>query len=526
MENRFQEMNDYLARRTAPRARVPIGSTRRVDSKKARESATSMAVGARSNGRLGRTLSDAGSADAGAQRSVSAAGVDFIKQFEGFEKRPKEDPAGHCSVGYGTLLHRGACDGRASEAPYAGGISKDEATRLLTAEASRVGPAINQVAARALNQSQFDALTSFVYNVGTGAFQHSTLAKLLAKGDYDGVPDELRKWTKARVGGRLIDLPGLVKRRGAEAQLWQRAVDAKAQSLSVACLGVSLSADKWDSIASQVFGYTSYDNYVRNALTSTSFLGRTIPKVAPQLVDKLRAAEATLNAKGYKSGPRADSTFRAKAGMHGWGLAVDFDALEDPYVLNEAGQGSLSNELRQVYDRIADFVLGLPQSNLRKLTQGRAAFDGNIADVYDALRAESDAMRTYFRLMNDASALPGFLANDWAAHHSGHSPADVASVQQQMRNDYETLGGATTAGGRKPTGSNSVYRPFAPSSSNKGDPATGFLNLDRQFVLALTDAGLAWGAIDFGAESGDVMHFDCRRDGKGKEAFELMTRRS
>ena len=65
----------------------------------------------------------------------------------------------------------------------------------------------------------------------------------------------------------------------------------------------------------------------------------------------------------------------------------------------------------------------------------------------------------------------------------------------------------------------SLARPFAPRSTNKGDPATGFLNLDRDFVLALTDAGLAWGAIDFGAESGEVMHFDCRLDGKGKDAY-------
>lgn len=518
MENRFKEMSDYFGGPVSARRRA--SSSRRFD--RMTSSQPSTAKAARSNGLTRMLGDDSDSAATGGARSVSAAGVNFIKQFEGFEKRPKEDPAGHCSVGYGTLLHHGACDGRASEAPYADGISTNQATQLLAQEAARVAPVITRVALTALNQNQFDALTSFVYNVGTGAFQQSTLARLLAKGDYGGVPDEIRKWTKARVNGRLVDLPGLIKRRGAEAQLWQQAAAAQAQSLSVGCLGLALSADKWDSIASTVFGYSSYDDYVQHELTSTSFLGQTISRIGPQLVDKLRAAAVTLTAKGYKSSPRADSTFRSKAGMHGFGLAVDFDALEDPYILNEAGQQSLGNELREVYDRIADFVLGLPQSNIRKLTKGRAAFKGKIANVYDALRAESDAMRTYFSLMNDTVALQAFLGKEWAGQHAGKPPPDVPATQRQMQEDYETLGGMTGGGTRKPTGASSVARPFAPRSSNKGDPATGFLNLDRDFVLALTDSGLAWGAIDFGAESGDVMHFDCRLDGKGKQAYEML----
>lgn len=63
-----------------------------------------------------------------------------------------------------------------------------------------------------VSQGEFDAFTSFTYNVGVGSFCRSTLAKKLNAGDYDGACKELLKWTKA--GGKVY--PGLVKRRQEE----------------------------------------------------------------------------------------------------------------------------------------------------------------------------------------------------------------------------------------------------------------------------------------------------------------------
>ncbi len=87
-----------------------------------------------------------------------------------------------------------------------------------------------------LNQDQNDALVSFAYNVGGSNFLKSTLLRLLNERDYAAVPAELKKWTKARENGQLVDLPGLVKRRAAEAELFDRPVPnsdgAVAQSLS------------------------------------------------------------------------------------------------------------------------------------------------------------------------------------------------------------------------------------------------------------------------------------------------------
>ena len=69
-----------------------------------------------------------------------------------------------------------------------------------------------------LNQNQFDALVSFVFNVGGGNFKNSTLLKVLNKGDYSAAAGEFSKWVYC--GGKK--LPGLVRRRQAEAELFSK----------------------------------------------------------------------------------------------------------------------------------------------------------------------------------------------------------------------------------------------------------------------------------------------------------------
>ncbi len=67
-----------------------------------------------------------------------------------------------------------------------------------------------------LNQNQFDALVSLTYNIGSGAFNNSTLLKKLNKGDYQGAADQFLVWNKA--GGKVMK--GLVRRREAEQALF------------------------------------------------------------------------------------------------------------------------------------------------------------------------------------------------------------------------------------------------------------------------------------------------------------------
>ena len=164
--------------------------------------------------------------------SISKDGVSLIKRFEGFVPKPYNDAVGHCTVGYGTLLHHGNCNGKdASEQPYVNGISEEDATKLLEERAIEYQKSIHEQVNVELNQNQFDSLVSFVYNVGNGAFVKSTLLKVLNQGNYAAVPAEMKKWVYGTIDGKKTVLPGLEKRRNAEAELFAKPVSI-AQSMS------------------------------------------------------------------------------------------------------------------------------------------------------------------------------------------------------------------------------------------------------------------------------------------------------
>ncbi|HEX9956502.1 MAG TPA: D-Ala-D-Ala carboxypeptidase family metallohydrolase [Fibrella sp.] len=147
--------------------------------------------------------------------SISESGINFIKQFEGFRANLYNDPVGHCTIGYGHLVHQGNCNGSES-AEFKAGLTEARATELMRETLRPFEASVNVGTTVTLTQTQFDSLVSFSYNVGSVAFRGSTLLKLLNKGDYAAVPTELRKWING--GGKV--LPGLVRRRDAEANLF------------------------------------------------------------------------------------------------------------------------------------------------------------------------------------------------------------------------------------------------------------------------------------------------------------------
>jgi lysozyme len=144
---------------------------------------------------------------------ISPAGVRFIGRWEGFRGRLYNDPLGHCTIGFGHLVHRGNCDGSEPDR-FKRGITRGRGLKLLRNDIAGYQSAINDLVQVALNQQQFDALVSFAYNIGTSAFATSTLLRKLNRSDYQSVLSELMRWTN---GG----LPGLVNRRRAEGELFE-----------------------------------------------------------------------------------------------------------------------------------------------------------------------------------------------------------------------------------------------------------------------------------------------------------------
>lgn len=147
---------------------------------------------------------------------ISNRGVRFIASFEGFVDHPYNDPVGFCTIGYGHLLHHSSCTG--ADNHDWGKISKDRGEEILRADSRAFQGAVRDQVNVALKQPQFDALVSFSFNVGAQAFADSTLLRLLNDGKYGTVPGQLNRWVHG--GGQV--LPGLVRRRAAEGELFAR----------------------------------------------------------------------------------------------------------------------------------------------------------------------------------------------------------------------------------------------------------------------------------------------------------------
>lgn len=136
----------------------------------------------------------------------------MIKEFEGLRLHVYSDPAGLPTIGYGHLLRPGEA--------FPDGISNEQAEQLLMRDVQWAEDAVNKHVSVQLSQYQFDALVSFTFNVGGNAFAGSTLLKLLNSGDYAGAADQLLRWNKAKVNGKLQELAGLSRRRQRERELF------------------------------------------------------------------------------------------------------------------------------------------------------------------------------------------------------------------------------------------------------------------------------------------------------------------
>lgn len=141
---------------------------------------------------------------------TSNKGVELIKQFEGLRLKAYKDQKGVWTIGYG---HTGGV--KSGDV-----ITEQEAEKLLENDLKTAENAVNEQNL-SLSQNQFDALVSFVFNVGTGNFRSSTLLKKAkANPDDPTIRNEFLKWNKARINGTLKPLTGLTRRRAAEADLY------------------------------------------------------------------------------------------------------------------------------------------------------------------------------------------------------------------------------------------------------------------------------------------------------------------
>ena len=138
--------------------------------------------------------------------TLSSTGLAFIKSFEGLRNTAYRDSGGVLTIGYG----------------HTGGVqpgdtcTEAQASTWLTGDVTGAERAVNCHVSVPLTQNQFDALVSFAYNVGGGAFINSTLLRLINAGDFDAAAQQFPTWD--HIEG--VEIAGLERRRAAEAQLF------------------------------------------------------------------------------------------------------------------------------------------------------------------------------------------------------------------------------------------------------------------------------------------------------------------
>ena len=141
---------------------------------------------------------------------ISDNGLNLIKQFEGFSAQAYTCPAGKRTIGYGHVILTG-------EKFPPEGISKIAAEDTLKIDVSKAQKAVLRLVRVPLTQHQFDALVSFVYNIGGKAFRESTMLSLLRENKMDLAAAEFDKWVYA--GGKM--LKGLANRRFEESEMFR-----------------------------------------------------------------------------------------------------------------------------------------------------------------------------------------------------------------------------------------------------------------------------------------------------------------
>ena len=141
---------------------------------------------------------------------TSEEGIALIKKFEGCKLDAYQCSADVWTIGFGTTqgVKKGAT------------CSQDEAETFLANDLCQFEQSILKMVDVSLKQNEFDALISWIYNLGASNFSESTLLRRIndnTDSSRADIPYQIKRWNRA--GGKVLD--GLVRRREAEALLWQ-----------------------------------------------------------------------------------------------------------------------------------------------------------------------------------------------------------------------------------------------------------------------------------------------------------------
>jgi lysozyme len=139
--------------------------------------------------------------------------AELCRKFEGFRSKPYLCPAGVATIGYGSTYYWDGRKVQLTDTP----MDEITARALLLSELQHTyAPGVMRLCpGLATDERKFNAVVDFVYNLGVGRLQSSTLRRKINAQDWEGAKEQLMLWTRG--GGKV--LPGLLKRRQAECAL-------------------------------------------------------------------------------------------------------------------------------------------------------------------------------------------------------------------------------------------------------------------------------------------------------------------
>ncbi len=149
--------------------------------------------------------------------AILARAEALVTRWEGLRLSPYRCPSGFATIGWGTRVYPcGRPVGLHDPA-----ITKEQADAFLAHALSQTLAGMKRAATRAPTVHQGAAMLSLAYNIGAANFARSTLLAKFNAGDLAAAAAEFPKWCHAHVGGKLVVLAGLVRRRAEEAALFR-----------------------------------------------------------------------------------------------------------------------------------------------------------------------------------------------------------------------------------------------------------------------------------------------------------------
>jgi hypothetical protein len=336
-----------------------------------------------------------------------------------------------------------------------------------------------------------------------------------------------------KAGPATLDALGFVPRRRmnpsrAVNTTAQRRLDRASAQLEALTGGEYSATSWWDGMMNPPFLGRQFHNGVH------ALLVRRLRMAEGELLGQSRFAGLTPVALGRKLGiaeeHKGARPTRHTMSMHTFGLAVDIMYGTNPWVV-----GQHVDRLEGVPTPAGEVTMRANRATTRAVNRAVLLVDGEVVsfdgaylsslarlttgEAWDVLYRRHAALLDYLGCAGmPAVALPYVRARQSAgtAGVIGAGEDALAAAERWSRMAAEDLDALRLQSVRRKD--RSGHEIDVPQSTFAGrDPTRGFLNLARELVIALRDvAGLAWGAIDFGPhESGDVMHFDTRRDPVG-----------